>query len=409
MRILQINVVYREKSTGRNCAEVEKFLLAKEIDCYTAYGVGEKGKSEKAYRIETKLGYTVHNILSRLLGLEGYFSVFATYRLLRYIRKLNPDIIHLHNLHGHYLSLPLLFAYLKRTQLPLIINLHDCWIFTGKCVYPVRVPCEKWKTKCVDCPARREYPTSWFFDQSEKLFRDKKKWLTGLNVVSVVGVSDWVCGQAKQSYLSRYPINRIYNWVDFEVFKPYQNNTVFEEFGIPRNRFTIICVAAAWKEGSVKNEELSRLIGMMPADMQLVVIGKEAHTIKGDRVYPVGYITDTTKLAQLYSASDVYVHLSSADTFGKVIAEAMACGTPAVVYDCTACTELVKTGCGYTVPLHDVGALFAAVCEVRSRGKVAFADACVTRVRKEFDYASNCDALLRLYREGMNDSEYLKG
>lgn len=403
MRVLQINVVYGEKSTGRTCLEVEKYLAGKGIECYTAYGVGDASTVDNTYKIETKFGYTLHNVLSRALGKEGYYSSHSTKKLIRYIEQIKPDVIHLRNLHGHYLCLPILFRYLKKAQIPLVINLHDCWIYTGKCVYPVRVPCDKWKHECKKCPARKEYPTSWMFDRSEKMFRDKKNWLTGLNVVSVVGVSDWVSNQARESFLNQYPIKRIYNWINLNVFHSYEGKEVFDEFGIPKDKFTVICVAAAWKDGTTKNNELSALVANLREEAQFVVVGAEADSIKGDNVYSVGFLRDTEKLAKLYSASDVYVHLSTADTFGKVIAEAMACGTPAVVYDCTACGELVEEGCGYKVSANDVSALTSAVLKVKDAGKEHYRDTCVERVKRDFDYETNCGELLKLYLEGLND------
>ena len=172
---MQINVVYNEKSTGRTCFEVEKYFNFQGDECYTAYGCGKKSDSEYAYKFESGFGYFFHNVLSRLTGLEGYFSYFGTKRLIRYIKKVKPNIIHLRNLHGHYLNIPLLFRYLGKTQTPVVISLHDCWIFTGKCTYPTRTGCDKWQNICNRCPAKREYPDSCIFDFSKKMFSDKKK------------------------------------------------------------------------------------------------------------------------------------------------------------------------------------------------------------------------------------------
>ena len=232
------------------------------------------------------------------------------------------------------------------------------------------------------------------------MFKDKKDWLTGLNVISVVGVSDWVSNQARKSFLNQYPIRRIYNWINFEVFYPRDNKDIFDEYKITKDKFTVICVAAAWKDGSVKNNELNELIDKAGKDIQFVVVGAKSDTIKGETVCSVGFLSDTEKLAKLYSASDVYVHLSTADTFGKVIAEAMSCGTPAVVYDCTACAELVEKGCGHKAAPHDVDGLLKAINTVKNNGKPYYLDTCLERVKRDFDYETNCEELLDLYMEG---------
>lgn len=396
MTVLQINVVYDEKSTGRTCKEVETFLKEKGVRSVTAYGVGEKNKGADSYRIENRAEYYFHNIMSRITGLEGYFSYFATKRLIRFIKKLGPDIIHLRNLHGHYLNLPLFFKFLKETQIPVVINLHDCWIFTGKCTYPVRENCEKWCDECKNCEYKG-YPQSLFFDFSKKMFNDKKKFLSGLNVKAVVGVSDWVASQAKMSFLSGYPITYIYNWINSDVFKNYNSKSVLEQYKADTKKFTVICVAAAWSEGSKKNRELEELSRRLKDTAQIIVVGKKAEGVKGDNIIPIDFVSDTGQLARLYSAADVYVHLSAADTFGKVIAEAMACGTPAVAYDCTAITELITEGCGYLAPLHDVEKTAEYVLRIMENGKEAYSADCVKRVKKDFDYHTNCEELLKLY------------
>ena len=402
MTILQINVVYDEKSTGRNCKEVERYLNSKGVKCITAFGTGS-GCGENSYRIDTKIEYYVHNILSRLLGLEGYFSICATRRLISFIDSIKPDVIHLRSLHGHYLNLPILFNYLRKTQIPVVVNLHDCWIYTGKCTYPIRKNCSKYTGECKKCPARKDYPISWFFDFSKKMFRDKKRFFEGLNIVSIIGVSKWVAGQASQSFMKAYPISYIYNWIDDSIFHEYPDNRILDAYGIDAQKYKIICVAAAWKENSTKNTELIRLGQMLGSSVQIIVVGRNSDSINCPNAIHVGFISDTSVLAQLYSASDLYVHLSSADTFGKVIAEAMACGTPAIAYVCTACSELIQPDCGKLVQLHNVEMLYDAVCEMMKKKKTDYSRACIKRVKTDFDYITNCNKLLEVYQcKGIN-------
>lgn len=402
MKILQINVVYNEKSTGRICFDVEKYFSSQGDKCYTAYGCGKKSKSKYAYKFESKLGYYFHNVMSRLTGLEGYYSCFATKRLLRYIDVISPDVIHLHNLHGHFLNIPMLFRYLARTQIPVVITLHDCWLFTGKCTHPTRTGCDRWQTKCENCPAKKEYPESCVFDFSRKLFADKKKLIEKLNVQAVIGVSDWVSDLARQSFLNRFKILRLYNWINLDVFKPYEMGSilpVLQKYSIETDRFTVICVAAAWKEGSQKNAELMEFSEKLGSDYQIIVIGKNSQSVKGNNVLPIDFISDINELAKLYSFADVYVHLSVADTFGKVIAEAMACGTPAVVYDVSACAELVAEGCGEKAEPHNVQMLADKTNIIRKTGKRFYMQNCIDRVRNNFEYHTILHTLRDIYIE----------
>ncbi|MDD2496091.1 MAG: glycosyltransferase, partial [Tissierellia bacterium] len=163
MKILQINIVYKEKSTGRTCFEVKQALENCGHKGYVAYGKG-KHTDENTYRIGSDIEYYFHNIMARITGLQGYFSYFATRRLIKYIKQVSPDIIHLRNLHANYLNLPKLFKFLKEASVPVILNLHDCWAFTGKCPHYTDIQCFKWKDQCYSCPVRHNYPQSLFFD-----------------------------------------------------------------------------------------------------------------------------------------------------------------------------------------------------------------------------------------------------
>lgn len=409
MKILQINSVYVERSTGRTCFEVEKAVEAAGGQCVTAYGFGPRRDTPNAYKIGTKAEYYFHNIMGRVTGLCGYFSVAATLRLIRFIKQYDPDVIHLRNLHAFYINLPILFRYLKKSRKPVVLNIHDCWIFTGKCPHYTVNGCDGWRKECGDCKKQvvRQYPQSLFFDFSKKMFRDKKKWLSDLDNLTVVGVSDWTAAQARMSFLGNREVLRIYNWVNMDVFKPYEEN-IFLELGIPSDRFTVVCAAVSWGEGSDKYRDLAQMIERAGSDIQFVVIGTVEKPFEGDNVHYVGYVSDVRKLAQIYSASDVYVHFSMEDTFGKVIAEALSCGTPTVVYDSTACGEIADESCGIAVRPRDVDAVMTAIETIKDNPEKYTQENCRKRVENNFNYSKNTTQLLRLYNR-LSDEQNFRG
>ena len=402
MKILQINSVYIERSTGRNCFELEKAIEAAGGQCVTAYGFGQRRNSPNAYKIGTQFEYYFHNVMGRITGLCGYFSVFATLRLVRFIKKYDPDVIHLHNLHAFYVNLPILFRYLKKSGKPVLLNLHDCWLLTGKCAHYTVNGCYRWQTVCGDCPKHviRGYPQSLFFDLSRKMFLDKKKWLSSLERLIVVGVSDWTADQARLSFLGNREVTRIYNWIDTDIFKSY-DGCVFPEYGIPGEKFTVFCAGVSWNKRNSKYQELEKIIGKVGKDIQFVVAGHVDEPFEGENVYHVGYVSDVRKLAQLNSAADVYVHFSVEDTFGKVIAEALACGTPAVVYNSTACKEIVDSTCGIVVAPHDTDAVLKAILEIKQNPQRYSAEQCCRRVQENFLYKPNTNQFIQLYRRLM--------
>lgn len=403
MKILQINVVYKDKSTGRTCSEVEKALIQEGHQCITAYGYGKHPNEKNAYRIDTKFEYAFHNIASRITGREGYFSYFATRRLIRFIERYNPDVVHLRNIHGHYLNLPLLFRYLAQKQYPVIQNLHDCWAFTGKCAYYTTIGCYKWKTECGDCPKIREYPQSLVFDHTKKMKEDKEKWYGALDNLYVVGVSDWTKREAEQSFFreNAKSIQRIYNWINQSVFKPYgeMDCETRAKYGIPQDKYMIIGVSANWNPGTPRYEDFMKLAQMLREDEVLVLVGKAEKQFEEKAIKHIQFVSDTSELARLYSCADVYVHCSIEDTFGKVVAEALACGIPAVVYNITGCAEIVDNESGVRVEPRSVEGIRAAIDKLKMQSKAFYKKSCVERVESEFNYEKNVHQLIELYQK----------
>lgn len=397
MRVLQINTIYKNKSTGRTCLELSKALNEMGHSCLTAYGHIDVHE-ENSYCINSNIEYKIHNVLSRLTGLEGYFSYFPTKRLIKKIKEFNPDVIHLRNLHGHYLNLPMFFKFLKKSQIPVVMHLHDCWILTGKCCHPTyHNNCNGWLTECKNCPARGEYPVSWCFDFSKMMFKHKKKWFAGIENCTIVGVSDWIAGEGKKSYMGHFPVRRVYNWIDTEVFKP--RNAKKSDFNLDENKFTIICAGADWNTGNVKTNDLLSLAEKLSDEYQILLLGRADDSINHPRIIKTGFVSDTKILSEMYSVGDAYVHLSTADTFGKVIAEAMACGTPAIVYNVTACPELVGEGCGASVALHDIDAIVNELEKIKANGREFYSYKCIDNVLNNFSYQKCVEQTLEIYNE----------
>jgi putative colanic acid biosynthesis glycosyltransferase len=395
VKILQINIVYKEKSTGRTCYEVKRVLENCGHKGYVAYGKG-KHTDENTYRIGSDIEYYFHNIMARITGLQGYFSYFATMRLIKYIKQISPDIIHLRNLHANYLNLPKLFRFLKDVNIPIVLNLHDCWAITGKCPHFTDIQCFKWKVQCNNCPVIHNYPQSLFFDKTKKLYNDKKRWLNNIKDLTVVGVSKWTTDQAKMSFLSNRHIITIYNWINRSVFYP-RNDNILKFYGIDVNKFTILGVSTSWTAGSPRYDDFMRLSNLIHDDMQIVLAGQSSTTEWPMNIKHIPFISDINELAKLYSSVDVYVHLSTEDTFGKVVTEAMACGVPAIVYNSTALPEIIEEGCGYVVEKRDIKGVLEAILEIKRKGKSHYSNSCVSHVTKNFDYDHNTKVLIELY------------
>ena len=398
MKILMINTVSGYGSTGSICTDIASVLEKEGHECYIAYGQLFTNY-EKSFKIGTKLENHLHNLGSRLFGKQGYFTKRGTNKLITYIKEVDPDVIHLHNLHGNYLNLEILFKYLIKVQKPVVWTLHDCWAFTGKCSHYTDVSCVKWQTQCNKCPQLKTYPPSMFFDQSRIMFEDKKKWFTALKKLTIIPVSHWLEGEVKKSFFKNNTIVPIYNWVDHGVFKPCNDN-IKDQYGIDAKKFIILGVSASWSSSNNRLKDFISLSKLISNDMQIVLVGKVSNgkDIPSD-IIQIPYVKGPEELAKIYSNSDVYVHASTEDTFGKVIAEALSCGTPAIVYNATACPEILGEGCGYVVEKRNTTQILDAIFKIKEKTKVKYSEFCRKRVVENFDYTTNINETISIYKE----------
>ena len=397
MKVLQINAVYKKMSTGRTTAEMHEYFLANEIESYIA-SPDLCGLDKNAFKISNKLDMKVHGFMSRLFGLQGYFSKIETHKLLKYINSIKPDIIHLRNLHGNYINIKMLLRYIAKKEIATVVTLHDCWFYTGKCCHYLEDNCEKWKSICGNCPALKKHNNSWFLDRSKKMQKDKFDLFSKINKLAVVGVSEWVTDEAKQSVVlkSANLFERIYNWIDFSVFRP--TNTDLRKRLNLENKFVAVSVAATWGDSKGIKDIIS-LAEKLGDEFAILLIGKTGADFEcPENVITVGATDSVEELAEYYSMADCCISCSLQETFGKTIAEASACGTPVVVYNSTALPELVGEGCGYVVAHGDVDEMANRLNEMKKIGKNCFSEACVEYSHKNFDMGTNIESYIDIYK-----------
>ena len=393
MKVVQINAVCGSGSTGRISVELNEMLRQNGHEGMILYGNGSSDY-EHSQKVATPIGVKVHGLLSRVMGKNAAYSPLATRKLLEILKSYKPDVVHLHNLHGNYANLKPLLQYLAENDIPTVLTLHDCWFFTGKCTHYTVEGCYRWKTGCHNCPKLKADIPSWFFDRTAEMWQEKKRLFDAIPRLAVVGVSDWITNEARQSFLQDAAILiRIYNWIDSDVFYPREDAR--GEFGISKGKFAILCIGAGWNQNTSKMNDLISLANQVDDDCEIILAGSV--NFKGSlppNIKCVGYINSTDDLAQLYSSCDVYVHLSREDTFGKVIAEAIGCGTPAIGYNATACPEIVGEGCGYVVEPGDIN----AINDVKAKGKQSFQNNCLAFVQANFEKKKLIDDTIELYR-----------
>lgn len=397
MRVLQINAVYEKFSTGRTVQELHKALCERGHDSYVAApDIGNL--TTNAYKIGNKYDWKIHAFLSRTTGLQGYFSVRETKKLLKYIDQVKPDLVFLRNLHSNYINLQLLLSYIAQKNIAVVIVLHDSWLYTGKCVYYIEDKCDKWMHGCGRCPALKKGNPSWLFDRSAKMLADKKKWFSNIHKLAVIGVSDWTAGDARHSILSGATmIKRIYNWIDLQLFCPHDTSPLREKLGL-NDKIVILGLSMLWIPQ--KGIEIFLKLGdLLPDNFQIVLVGScDRSKYDSKKIKFLGTVKDTKYLADLYAMADIFVNPTIQDTFGKTTAEAMASGTPVVAYNCTALPELLGLdgSCGELVDEYDAESFLSKIQLVYRKLASKYKFMCRKRAENLFDKDKNIEEYIRL-------------
>lgn len=363
LKILYINAVCGVGSTGRIVTDLMKEAKQQghtvKVACSTVEPI-RNADPEDVIIVGSKIDYYVHNALSRLTDHEGLYSKAATKKLIRQIREYDPDLIHLHNLHGHWINYELLFKYLAAEDKKVIWTLHDCWAFTGHCSHFSTWGCEQWKERCTDCPGLRSYPICYSKGDVKRNYSKKKNHFAALNKMTIVTPSDWLAQVVRSSFLGKFSVIPIPNGVDLNIFKKKDSNFRHKQ-GLD-TKIILLGVANVWSERKGFND-IIKLRQLLSDDYSIILVGLTREQIEKLPEGIIGILrtSSTTELAELYSSADIFVNPSYQETMGLVTVEAVACGTPAIVYDQTAVPEVIDHNCGVVVRAGDVEGLYSAV------------------------------------------------
>lgn len=396
MKVLQINSVCGYGSTGRIVADLSRALMQNGDDCLIAYGRGQAPEDIKSIRIGDDFDVYLHGICSRITDRHGFYSKRATQRFIRSAREYDPDIIHLHNLHGYYLHLPTLFKWLRESGKPVVWTLHDCWAFTGHCAYFDYVECDRWKTGCHNCPQKNAYPSSLLLDQSRSNFEQKKRLFTSVPNMRIVTPSNWLKNLAQQSFLKNYHIVTVHNGIDLNQFKPTESN--FREKNHLTNKTILLSVANVWepRKGFDHLVELSRRLNL---SFQIIIVGlteQQCGSLPAN-IFGITHTDNLNELAGLYSTADIFINPTLEDNFPTTNLEAIACGTPVITFDSGGCRETVSDGFGYVVPKGDLKELASQIERLRIN-QFQMDEYQWTQYRKLLDQRLQYQRMLEIYQ-----------
>lgn len=391
MKIVQINTVVGTGSVGRIAAHLYEMSIANGIQASVGYGRGQAPEGMQAIKIGSKPDMYCHVARNFFLGESGFGSAHKTRAFLAKLDEIQPDLLHLHNIHGFYLQIEMLFSYIKSKKIPVVWTLHDCWPMTGHCAYFDYAKCEKWKTGCHQCEQQRSaYPYALFKDNSIQNYKRKKAAFTGVENLTVVTPSKWLCSKVKESFLQEYPVVIIPNGINTELFRPRTEEALLQK-GYKTTRahthtIEILGVANIWE--SRKGLDYFKVLAeRLPENYHITLVGLSAQQIRSfytnaDMKQKVTAVTRTEsqeELAKLYAKADVYVNTTLEDNFPTTNLEALACGTPVITFATGGSPEAIEgDGCiGRVVPQGDAVVLSQAIQQMTEQIKPV--ESCVKR------------------------------
>lgn len=394
MKIVQINATCGSGSTGKICVDISRLLTDKNIENYIIYS-GKKSTYPLGIYCGDSKEIKVQALRSHLFGLYGFNSIQITKRMLKKLDEIEPDVVHLHNLHGHNCNLEMLLDYLRAHHIKIFWTFHDCWAFTAYCPHFSMDKCDKWKDGCHDCHRYREY--TFFFDRSRELYNKKKKASEGLDL-TIVTPSQWLADLVKQSFFKNYPVKVINNGIDLGIFKPTPSD-FRAKHGIPNDKYIVLGVAFGWgvRKGLDVFIELSKRLDK--EKYQIILVGTDE---KIDNQLPSNIISihrtqNQRELAEIYTAADVFANPTREEVFGLVNVEALACGTPGVTFDAGGSPECYDETCGSVVPCDDIDAMEKEIIRICEDKPFSTGD-CI-KYAKNFNIQKKYREYLKLYGE----------
>ncbi len=392
MKIVQLNAMCGAGSTGVIAMEISKMLTSHNVENYILYTSGKYDynlgiKYSDFARIKTNA------LLAKALGNYGFNSFTSTFKLINILNKIKPDIIHLHNIHGHDLNLSIFFKYLKNSNAKVVWTFHDCWAFTGYCMHFDRLQCDKWKTNCNDCIQSKKY--SWFVDKSEKLYQKKKKLITDLDNLTIVAPSNWLADLASQSFLKKFPIKVINNGIDLDVFMPRESD--FREKHSLENKTVILGVPKGKLSYFI---ELSKIVD---DNCYIVLVGLTENERKNlpNNIIGLPRTKDRYEMAKLFTMADVYVNTTLEDTFPTVNLEALACGTPIITFNTGGSPEALDEKTGMVVEKKNMRAVYEAVKTLKNSDSKS--DECIERAHRLYNAKERFNDYYNLYIKIMEE------
>lgn len=336
MKNIAIINVMTSKSTGFIAGNLYKQLLVSGYNPIFAYAQSSESELKKypySYKIGTKLEYRIHKLLALITGLQGYFSVFATYRFLRFLSKQKVDTLFILNIHEWYINEKMLYDYVTKHNLSLVNIMIDEYPYLGRCSFAFE--CEAFHTGCGKCPSLSTHPHTWFFDKSATIYKMKQKAYSKMRRAVFVA-PEFQIEQSKKSPVMKGVKTAILDEsIDISLYTPRDTSRLKQELGISNDKIVLLC-AAPFSDPRKGCDNFLKLAYEFENDKRFIFVhvGFDVEDIETPSNFiKVGYIYDQVKFSEYLSMADLLIFLSLADTLSNTCIASLACGTPLLCYD----------------------------------------------------------------------------
>lgn len=355
MKVVQINT-FPYKATGSIMMSIHRALKQNGMESYVVWGRGRDSEDDTEIVIKDQLGVKLHGIYTRITDKTGFASKHATQTLINRLSLINPDIVHLHNIHGYYINIEMLFKYLKNNKIKVLWTFHDCWPFTGHCAYFDMVDCHKWQTGCQWCVQKSMYPKSMFLDNSSWNWNRKNELFNDVDI-TIVTPSKWLKDVVEKSFLKYQKVYVINNGIDAERFKPV-NTSFYDKLGLTQ-KIIILGIASEWSERKGLKDFIKLWDKIDHNKYAIVLIGLDKKQIKNlpEGILGIGRISNRGELPATYSGADYFFNPTYEDNFPTTNLESIACGTPVITYETGGSPETLYPNNGWVTKKGDISAV----------------------------------------------------
>lgn len=363
MKVLLIDVNCKYGSTGKIVYSLYNHVNSNGDEAAICYGRGPRVKEKNIFRFGLGWETFFHAFLTRLTGYTGCFSFFSTLRLIRFIKKFKPDVVHIHELHAYFVNINSLLSFLKKQNVKVVHTLHCAFSYTGKCGH--HLDCEKWKECCGNCPRLHEYVSTLLFDHTKSMFIKKKKAFGGFANMTIVCPSQWLASFASLSYLGNYPIKVINNGIDTRVFCPKNDVDLKKRLDIADSTKIVLSVAPNIMSDAKGGKWILKLADMMANDdVVFILVGLD----KESMLFPKNVLAfqrtnNQNELADFYNIANAFVICSEMENLPTTCLESQCCGTPIFGFDVGGIKETSVCDGNAFVPYGDIESLCNAIRE----------------------------------------------